>query len=114
MACRQWAADNRRTGSLACRDRQVVISRAWPSTNDLAKRGYSRDHRRDCKQIVLALVVTREGFPLAHQTLAGNTRDLQTVRQIIAAIEARFGQSNRVWVMDRGMISEDTLAFLNS
>jgi len=81
--------------------------------NDLAHRGYSRDHRRDCKQIVLALVVTREGFPLAHQTLAGNTRDLQTVRQIITMIEARFGQSNRVWVMDRGMISEDTLTFLN-
>jgi transposase len=81
--------------------------------NDLAKRGYSRDHRRDCKQIVVALVVTREGFPLAHQTLAGNTRDLQTVRQIITTIEARFGQNNRVWVMDRGMISEDTLTFLN-
>jgi transposase len=81
--------------------------------NDLAKRGYSRDHRSDCKQIVLALVVTREGFPLAHQTLAGNTRDLQTVRQVITNIEARFGQSQRVWVMDRGMISEDTLAFLN-
>ena len=64
--------------------------------NDLAKRGYSRDHRRDCKQIVLALVVTREGFPLAHQTLAGNTRDLQTVRQIIAAIEARFGKQPRL------------------
>src|SRR5580704_8596646 len=81
--------------------------------NDLAQRGYSRDHRSDCKQIVLALVVTREGFPLAHQTLAGNTRDLQTVRQIITNIETRFGQSQRVWVMDRGMISEDTLAFLN-
>jgi transposase len=81
--------------------------------NDLAKRGYSRDHRSDCKQIVLALVVTREGFPLAHQTLAGNTRDLQTVRHIITNIETRFGQSQRIWVMDRGMISEDTLAFLN-
>jgi transposase len=81
--------------------------------NDLAKRGYSRDHRSDCKQIVLALVVTREGFPLAHQTLAGNTRDLQTVRQVITDIETRFGQSQRVWVMDRGMISNDTLAFLN-
>jgi transposase len=81
--------------------------------NDLAQRGYSRDHRRDCKQIIVALVVTREGFPLAHLTLAGNTRDLQTVRQIITTIEARFGRSNRVWVMDRGMISEDTLAFLN-
>ena len=67
----------------------------------------------DCKQIVLALVVTREGFPLAQQTLAGNTRDLPTVRKIITDIETRFGQSQRVWVMDRGMVSNDTLEFLN-
>jgi len=81
--------------------------------NDLARRGYSRDHRSDCKQIVLALVVTRDGFPLAHQTLAGNTQDLQTVEGIVTAIEARFGRSKRVWVMDRGMISEETLRFLS-
>ena len=80
--------------------------------NDLARRGYSRDHRSDCKQIVLALVVTREGFPLAHFTLAGNTQDLQTVETVVTAIEARFRRSHRVWVMDRGMISEETLAFL--
>ncbi len=80
--------------------------------NDLAKRGYSRDHRGDCKQIVLALVVTREGFPLAHETLVGNTKDVQTVRRIVGMIEDRFGKSQRVWVMDRGMISADTLAFL--
>ena len=81
--------------------------------NDLAKRGYSRDHRSDCKQIVIALIVTRDGFPLAHQTFAGNTRDLKTVRHIVGAIETRFGKSQRVWVMDRGMIDEDSLAFLN-
>ena len=81
--------------------------------NDLAKRGYSRDHRSDCQQIVLALVVTREGFPLAHYTLPGNAKDVQTVRTVVGAVEARFGTSQRVWVMDRGMISEDTLAFLN-
>lgn len=80
--------------------------------NDLAVRGYSRDHRSDCPQVVLALVVTREGFPLAHYTFAGNTQDLQTVQRIVNAIEQRFGTSNRVWVMDRGMISADTLAFL--
>jgi transposase len=80
--------------------------------NELAKRGYSRDHRGDCPQIVLALVVTREGFPLAHETLVGNTRDVQTVRSIVGTIEDRFGKSQRVWVMDRGMISKDTLAFL--
>ena len=82
--------------------------------NDLAKRGYSRDHRSDCKQVVLALVLSREGFPLAHRTWAGNTQDLQTVKKIVSDIEARFGKSNRVWVMDRGMISKDSLAFLSS
>ena len=81
--------------------------------NDLAQRGYSRDHRSDCKQVVLALVVTREGFPLAHFTLAGNTQDLQTVQRIVAVVEQRFGRSQRVWVMDRGMISKETLRFLN-
>ena len=81
--------------------------------NDLAKHGYSRDHRSDCKQIVIALIVTREGFPLAHQTFAGNTRDLKTVKHIVTAIETRFGKSQRVWVMDRGMIDEDSVAFLS-
>jgi transposase len=80
--------------------------------NDLAQRGYSRDHRSDCKQIVLALIVTREGFPLAHMTLAGNTQDLKTVKTIVETIEARFGKSQRVWVMDRGMISVEALEFL--
>ena len=81
--------------------------------NDLAQRGYSRDHRNDCKQIVIALVVTRDGFPLAHETFAGNTRDLSTVKHIVNTIEARFGKSERVWVMDRGMIDEESLAFLS-
>jgi transposase len=80
--------------------------------NDLAARGYSRDHRSDCPQVVLALVVTREGFPLAHYTLAGNSQDVQTVEKIVKAIEKRFGKSQRVWVMDRGMISKESLAFL--
>ncbi len=80
--------------------------------NDLAERGYSRDHRSDCKQVVLALVVTRDGFPLAHRTLPGNTQDLQTVETIVTEIESRFGKSQRIWVMDRGMISKESLAFL--
>lgn len=81
--------------------------------SELAARGYSRDHRSDCVQIVLALVVTREGFPLAHLTLAGNTRDLQTVEPIVTTVERRFGKTQRVWVVDRGMISQQTLTFLN-
>jgi Transposase DDE domain len=81
--------------------------------NELAQRGYSRDHRSDCKQVIVALVLSREGFPLAHRTWAGNTQDLQTVKIIVRDIEARFGKSNRVWVMDRGMISKEALAFLS-
>jgi transposase len=81
--------------------------------NSLARRGYSRDHRSDCKQVILALIVTREGFPLAHYTLAGNTKDVQTVKKVITEVEKRFGTSQRIWVMDRGMISDETLAFLS-
>jgi hypothetical protein len=80
--------------------------------NDLAERGYSRDHRSDCKQVVLALVVTRDGFPLAHRTLAGNTQDLQTVETIVTEVEQQFGKSKRIWVVDRGMVSKESLAFL--
>jgi transposase len=80
--------------------------------NDRARRGYCRDHRRDCQQVVLALIVTREGFPRAHLTLAGNTHDLQTVETVVTTIEARFGKSPRVWVMDRGLISKEAVKFL--
>lgn len=81
--------------------------------NDLARRGYSRDHRSDCQQVVIALVVTRDGFPLAHYTLPGNARDLETVETVVKAVERRFGRAGGVWVMDRGMISKDTLRFLS-
>ena len=77
--------------------------------NELAKRGYSRDHRSDCKQVLVALVVTREGFPLAHFTLAGNTQDVETVEQIVAMVEQRYGRAAGVWVMDRGLVSRAKL-----
>ena len=78
--------------------------------NELAARGYSRDHRRDCQQVVVALVVTREGFPLAHFTLPGNTQDLATVERVVTEVEQRFGRVQRVWVMDRGMIQRGDAA----
>src|SRR5207249_552252 len=65
-----------------------------------------------CKQVVLALVVSRDGLPLAHRTFAGNTQDLKTVQTIVNQIETQFGKSQRVWVMDRGMISDESLKFL--
>ncbi len=81
--------------------------------NELALRGYARDHRSDCKQIVVALVVTKDGFPVAHRTFAGNTQDLKTVQTIVGEIETQFGTSQRIWVMDRGMISDESLKFLS-
>lgn len=79
----------------------------------IAKRGYSRDHRPDCVQVNIALVVTREGMPLGYEIFPGNRVDVTTVEEIVAAMEARFGKANRVWVMDRGMASADNLAWLN-
>ena len=80
--------------------------------NPLAKRGYSRDQRSDCKQVCIGLVVTRCGMPLGYEVFAGNTVDVTTVKGIVEMMEKRYGKSNRIWVMDRGMTSEDNLEFL--
>jgi Transposase DDE domain len=74
-----------------------------------AKHGYSRDHRFDCRQVVIALVVTPEGFPLAYEVMEGNTSDRTTLRGFLAQIEAQYGRARRVWLMDRGIPSEETL-----
>ncbi len=79
----------------------------------IAKRGYSRDHRPDCVQVNIALVVTREGMPLGYEIFPGNTTDVTTVQQIVAGMEARFGKAQRVWVMDRGMVSQENVTWLN-
>jgi transposase len=78
----------------------------------LAQRGYSRDQRGDCKQVCIALVVSRCGMPLGYELFAGNTADVTTVETIVTTMESRYGKSDRVWVMDRGMISEENIAFL--
>lgn len=80
--------------------------------NSLAARGYSRDHRPDCKQVCIALVVTREGMPLGYELFAGNRADVTTVEEIVTTMETRYGAANRVWVMDRGMASAKNLAWL--
>ena len=80
----------------------------------IAKRGYSRDHRPDCVQVNIALVVTREGMPLGYEIFAGNRVDVTTVQEIVGSMEQRFGKANRVWVMDRGMVSADNIAWLNA
>lgn len=75
-----------------------------------ARRGYSRDKRFDCKQVVIALVVTPQGFPLAYEVMAGNTSDRNSLRGFLEKIEARYGKARRVWMMDRGIPSEELLA----
>ena len=80
--------------------------------NPQAKRGYSRDHRPDCKQVCIALVVTFDGFPLGYEVFAGNTNDSRTLQTIVATMEARHGVLGRVWITDRGMASAKNLAWL--
>jgi hypothetical protein len=76
---------------------------------DKRRHGYSRDRRPDCVQVVIGLVVTPEGFPLAYEVFAGNTRDTATLRDFLKRIEARHGKAGRIWVMDRGVPTEETL-----
>jgi transposase len=80
--------------------------------NPMAQRGYSRDGRPDCVQVCIGLVVTTDGIPLGYEVFDGNTNDSTTVETMVRAMEAKYGRANRVWVMDRGMVSEANLKFL--
>jgi hypothetical protein len=80
----------------------------------LAKRGYSRDHRPDCKQVCIALVVSRGGIPLGYEVFAGNRTDVTTLEEIVTLMERRYGRAERIWVVDRGMVSEKNLGFLRT
>ena len=84
------------------------------NANPLAQRGYSRDHRSDCKQVCIGLVVTRCGLPLGYEVFAGNRHDSTTLEEIVETMEARYGQAQRIWALDRGMVSEDNLNFLKA
>lgn len=78
--------------------------------NPMMRRGYSRDHRPDCEQMVIALIVNREGFPLSYETFDGNRADVSTLETILRLIERKYGKARRIWVMDRGIVSEENLA----
>lgn len=82
------------------------------AANDEARRGHSRDKRPDCVQVCIALVVTRDGFPLGYEVFPGNTNDSKTTKKIVTTIESRYGKADRIWVMDRGMMSKENVAFL--
>jgi transposase len=110
---------SRRAGELFAVDNEVLLYdvtstyfEGEAAANPLAQRGYSRDHRSDCKQVLIALVVTFDGFPLGYEVFAGNIHDSCTVQTIVATMEARHGALGRVWIADRGMASKENLAWL--
>jgi hypothetical protein len=82
--------------------------------NSQAARGYSRDHRPDCKQVCIGLVVTKGGMPLGYEVFDGNRSDVNTVKEIVESIEAKYGTADRIWVMDRGMVSAENVEFLRA
>ena len=82
--------------------------------NPKAQRGYSRDNRSDCKQVCIGLVVTREGLPVGYEVFAGNRADVTTLEEIVELMEKKYGKAHRVWVTDRGIVSEDNITFLRA
>jgi hypothetical protein len=103
------------TGDQLCRQRRDLTSTYFESDptleeNDKRRHGYSRDHRFDCVQIVIALIVTPEGLPLAYEVLPGNTNDSKTLRSCLAKIEHKYGKAQRILCMDRGVPTEEVLA----
>ena len=78
--------------------------------NAMMRRGYSRDHRPDCEQMVIALIVNQEGFPYSYETFDGNRADVSTLETILRMVERKYGKARRIWVMDRGIVSEENLA----
>jgi len=82
--------------------------------DSLAARGYSRDHRPDCPQVCIGLAATPEGLPVGYEVFAGNRADVTTLEDMVALLEGRYGQARRIWVFDRGIVSEDNLAMLRS
>jgi Transposase DDE domain len=108
-----------RCGELFSTDNEVLLYdvtstylEGQAEANPLAQRSYSRDHRPDCKQVCIALVVTFDGFPLGYEVFAGNTHDSRTLQTIVTTMEARHGVAGRVWIGDRGMASAENLAWL--
>jgi transposase len=78
--------------------------------NPMMRRGYSRDHRPDCEQMVIALIVNNEGFPFSYETFNGNRADVSTMETILRMVERKYGKARRIWVFDRGIVSEENLA----
>jgi hypothetical protein len=109
---------SRRCGELFAVTNEVLLYDVTSSyfegqaeANPQAQRGYSRDHRPDCKQVLIALVVTFDGFPLGYEVFAGNTHDARRLQTIVATMEVRHGMLGRVWITDPGMASAENMAW---
>ena len=115
-AMRSWVI-SKNVGVISSEPNAVVLLYDLTSTYfegeaagvECAARGYSRDHRPDTLQVIVALVVTAEGFPLAYEVFDGDTADVTTLEEIVSKIENKYGMKGRVWVFDRGVVSEDNL-----
>jgi transposase len=83
-------------------------------SNPMAKRGHSRDHRPDCLQVCIGLVVTEDGLPLGYEVFDGNRHDSKTLQTIVDAMERKYGRNRRIWVLDRGIVSEENLQMLRA
>jgi transposase len=110
---------SKRCGELFATENEVLLYdvtstyfEGQAEANPQAQRGYSRDHRPDCKQVCIAVVVTCDGFPLGYEVFAGNTHDSRTLQSIVTTMEGRHGVIGRVWIADRGMASSGNLAWL--
>ena len=88
----------------------IVCGRLAAEKNWMVRRGYSRDHRPDCEQLVIALIVNNEGFPFSYETFDGNRTDVSTMETILRMVERKYGKARRIWVFDRGIVSEENLA----
>jgi hypothetical protein len=82
--------------------------------NPQARRGHSRDNRSDCPEVCIGLVATKEGLPIAFEIFDGNRSDVTTPKEMVEVMETKYGKANRVWVMDRGMVSEKNLEFMRA
>jgi transposase len=110
---------SKRCGEMFAIDNEVLLYdvtstyfEGLAEANPQAQRGYSRDHRPDCKQVCIALVVIFDGFPLGYEVFAGDVHDARTLQTIVTTMEARHGMLGRVWITDRGMASAENLAWL--
>src|SRR5437763_16480070 len=95
---------------LLCSARKMWPAVTMSASDPMVSRGYSRDHRPDCEQLVIALIVNNEGYPFRYETFDGNRSDVSTMKTIMRMMERKYGTARRIWMFDRGIEREENLA----